>query len=1083
MLKFNSYRSDRYLRSRFLEGRLFLANEASDLELEMIDHLRKATQTLIGDVAIEDAWLVTRLSATQLLIAPGEAWFKGLPFAMRSGKDQLVSGASLVLGLVPPGVSVTDSATGTGKILTFTNTTTPTNNFKIVINATEEVITNVQDPFLKNINIPEATGEKLRLKFQINIVPVSTQTSTPIPYVGDATGDYLTANLVNEIFITPGVGVNGQLISSGAATGSEAIDGRNIELTIRNDPGLGGVKIPTGATDQNQFANGKFVDSVGSTFHINAIFNDTVSTQVIIRLDKEVGQPDPVITNGIAYSIIKKDVYATDDTNGNPTGKLFWPIANVAWNTTNGFVHNSAVTDLRDRVISKEAFEDALNSRVNTQATGGGVIDVDSDGETLTWTGPFALINPAGPAQTIAAGSAVLLDGGTLTYELDYTGGAIEVGNLAVTVASNLANVATLSGGPDLTLVKVGNVVKLGIESTFITAIDNVAKTITLDTAFTTTGSATIYRDSFAEGTVPLKENLYVLAIRSGSKIRVIDDLELSAGESNAIYDVRLQYPSGLATNTNITLPNNSITGKAQYFYSARRNLEVYHNQLMKFQGVDWIAIDTSTIQFNYALSNDSEVHFRIDSLPAGSVGGGGSGGSGDLQGAYNGGNTIAVTTGLPVTLSGTGKLLHVAGSVQIDGLIDPTGIEFIPQVSSPITATKQGLWVNTSNELMFDDGTTDANITQQIADLESGVSNPITAGDGLTKTLNDLSVNVDDTTIEIVTDTLQVKDDAIDEFKLNSSVAGAGLSGGSGLPLEVGAGAGIQVNTDDIEVLYAPATKITAIAGQAMAANTAWLVRWALSGETANTVYKANPASASANKQYLAIGIVASASNINASDSVTVITHGLYTTLPSDPVFTGADIGKAVFLSSTGELTLTAPTTIGFAQYQIGIVASTTTVWVDIKQLNAVVSEPAYSQRIQYPSGLAANTNITLPVNSINSLAQSYVFAERRLRVYLNQQLKYPSVDWIAGTSATTQIQFNYALPNDSEVHFVLDPIGSGTLTGGGGGGGSQTLQDTYNLGNTITTTSGVPLTVNGPISQTISVFNGDIEITGVIL
>ena len=38
-LRFNTFRSQRYLRSKFVEGRFLLASEATDLELELIDLL------------------------------------------------------------------------------------------------------------------------------------------------------------------------------------------------------------------------------------------------------------------------------------------------------------------------------------------------------------------------------------------------------------------------------------------------------------------------------------------------------------------------------------------------------------------------------------------------------------------------------------------------------------------------------------------------------------------------------------------------------------------------------------------------------------------------------------------------------------------------------------------------------------------------------------------------------------------------------------------------------------------------------------------------------------------------------------
>jgi len=170
-LKFNTFRTSRYLRSKFVEGKFLLASEATDLELEIMDLLRKQVQRILGDVAIEDAWKVEKLNDTQILIKPGIAWFKGLPFEMRDGKDQLVSGVTMALGTkVPDGVTVTDDASGLGKILTFgtisnPNTAapsgkqvTPSNTYRFIVTAKEELITDLEDQFLQNANLTESTA-------------------------------------------------------------------------------------------------------------------------------------------------------------------------------------------------------------------------------------------------------------------------------------------------------------------------------------------------------------------------------------------------------------------------------------------------------------------------------------------------------------------------------------------------------------------------------------------------------------------------------------------------------------------------------------------------------------------------------------------------------------------------------------------------------------------------------------------------------------------------------------------------------------------------------------------------------------
>lgn len=313
------------------------------------------------------------------------------------------------------------------------------------------------------------------------------------------------------------------------------------------------------------------------------------------------------------------------------------------------------------------------------------------------------------------------------------------------------------------------------------------------------------------------------------------------------------------------------------------------------------------------------------------------------------------------------------------------------------------------------------------------------------------------------------IKDSAVNARTIAASVAGSGLTGGAGSPLSV---------------LFTPATKLTVTAGESFAANTTYLVRWAVDPETATRVYKATAATAT-NKKYLVVGLLLSTGALSAGNSATLLLNGLHTLGSSDTPFASTDIGKEVYLKGdgTGGYTLTAPSTVGHAQFRVGIVYDVDKILVDLKQLTSVVPEPQYDERLQYPAGLASGTDITLPVNSRNGgAAQSYTASEGRLQIYLNQQLKFQGIDWTVGTSPTAQIKFNYDLPLDAEVHFRIDPLASGVLSGGGGGGGGGTLQDAYDAGFVINITSGIPLTINGPVSQKLLVINGDIEVTGVI-
>lgn len=81
--------------------------------------------------------------------------------------------------------------------------------------------------------------------------------------------------------------------------------------------------------------------------------------------------------------------------------------------------------------------------------------------------------------------------------------------------------------------------------------------------------------------------------------------------------------------------------------------------------------------------------------------------------------------------------------------------------------------WVLTTNDPITVD-------TTALSFAQFSGAGQITAGDGLSKTGNQLDVNVDDSTIEIATDTLQVKDAGITDAKIATGIDAAKLADGS---------------------------------------------------------------------------------------------------------------------------------------------------------------------------------------------------------------------------------------------------------------------------------------------------------------
>lgn len=503
------------------------------------------TVTVVDASTISANDIIELQTSNSLLINTGEGWMDGLNFTMRGGKDPLVSGSTLPLGIlnVPgggsPNITAQDDPNGLGKIITFSSAgVTPTANYAIVVSAREQVVTNVEDPFLKNVNIPEATGQKMRLTYRLNVVQAASQTTTPVPY----TDSTVAGNLVNYISVTPQTLGNGSEISRTSVASAESIDGRNLEITIRNNASASnpsysgspvGNLIPTGTSQQQEYSNGVFVDSVGQVYYLNAIFNDVVANQVILRIDKEYTQPDPQITIDKPYQLYKRDVYVTDDTSGSPLGQKFYPLANVAWNSTDGFVHETSVNDLRNEVSSSEV--EQLNSikNVNIRVNDGGIITASSTliGQ-ITWTAPILLLNPYSPAQSIDIDTAVLTDGGFLVYETNLlTGGTVSKGTVSGTSTTSGTSIQ-FAGNPDFSDAKIGNTLLVGTEITSVTAIDDNNKILTVSPSVSTTGSATLYLDTFAQNTTDPNIDYFVVASRSGNLIFITDKTTLSPGEN-----------------------------------------------------------------------------------------------------------------------------------------------------------------------------------------------------------------------------------------------------------------------------------------------------------------------------------------------------------------------------------------------------------------------------------------------------------------------------------------------------------------------------------------------------------------------
>jgi len=179
------------------------------------------------------------------------------------------------------------------------------------------------------------------------------------------------------------------------------------------------------------------------------------------------------------------------------------------------------------------------------------------------------------------------------------------------------------------------------------------------------------------------------------------------------IYDEILPDSSGngWAADDVVSLPPNSRAfGETAQYTMGSGELEVYDNGVYMRNGYDYVEYNSQSIRLLRPVFTGSYIRFRVSSVGgAGAAAGGGTAGA-DIQAVYNNGSNVLVQSGRPVVIDGAfnEKLLHIKGGLQVDGLIDPTGLELAKQSENPITTLKMGIWVHDDGHLKYtkEDGT-----------------------------------------------------------------------------------------------------------------------------------------------------------------------------------------------------------------------------------------------------------------------------------------------------------------------------------------------------------------------------------------
>jgi len=219
---------------------------------------------------------------------------------------------------------------------------------------------------------------------------------------------------------------------------------------------------------------------------------------------------------------------------------------------------------------------------------------------------------------------------------------------------------------------------------------------------------------------VPVDQDVFVLFSRVGDNL--IQHHRHQNPDSN-VYEEKIEIVAAapgagellgpVPSGTNIILPFDSRDANSPQTYVVGAGfLEMYLNGQYLTLGEDWLEVgpvdcESNKIQINQELFPGDRLTFRIDTnggVYFASSGGGG-GGSSSLQDAYEAGRTITTNPSQPIVIGGPSgeKLLVIQGDIDVTGVIDPKAITFTPQVSNPLGISDRGLWVNTSDELIFE--------------------------------------------------------------------------------------------------------------------------------------------------------------------------------------------------------------------------------------------------------------------------------------------------------------------------------------------------------------------------------------------
>lgn len=402
---------------------------------------------------------------------------------------------------------------------------------------------------------------------------------------------------------------------------------------------------------------------------------------------------------------------------------------------------------------------------------------------------------------------------------------------------------------------------------------------------------------SFANGSV-----IDGITLATGDRILIKDQ---AAPAQNGIYTVNASGAPTRATDFDSVSPIDEINGAWVSVQLGTVNAGIVYTQY----GVV-TTIGTDAINFEYfnpiaGLVGGDMITFTgsVFSVDLATVSG--------LE-STNPGN---VAGQLRIKLEASNPSLKFSGSNEIGIKFDPAGAMLAAAAGTAVQVDNSTIEISSNALRVKDAGITLAKLASNSVDENKIVSTAFNAAGAITGGGGSkIAVQVDNTSVEISSNALRVKTGAYDQ---------ATIVGGSGTPASVAS---------------APLAQRTLVAGESFAADTSFLVRWAISGETAGRVYKADKDATSA-QHWAVIGLARSVAGVSAGGSINVVMLGEASLGANDSAFSSGNVGLELFLGSAGAFILGASlaNTTNEAQVCVGVVQTTAKIWVDFKQLRGI--------------------------------------------------------------------------------------------------------------------------------------------------